>query len=70
MHPQKAVTVFLSGATAIVILIAGAMITMTSRQAMATPDIAKATGQPCTQCHTSPPTLNDYGKKYQDSHKK
>ena len=70
MRNRKATTALLSGATAAVVLIAGAMITMMSRQAMATPDIAKATGQPCTQCHTTPPALNDYGKKYQDSHKK
>lgn len=70
MRIRKATTARLTGAAVAVMLIAGAMITMTSRQAMATPDIAKATGQPCTQCHTSPPTLNDYGKKYQDSHKK
>jgi hypothetical protein len=53
--------------TATVILIAGAMITVTSRRAMANLDMAKSTGQPCTQCHTAPPALNDYGKKYKES---
>jgi len=62
----------LTGATglAAVILIAGAMVTVASRQTMANPDMAKKTGQPCTQCHTAPPALNDYGKTYKGSLKK
>ncbi len=40
------------------------------RPAQATPAVAKATGQPCAKCHTAPPALNDYGKKYKDSQKK
>jgi hypothetical protein len=55
---------------AAVILIAGAMVTVASRQTMANPDMAKKTGQPCTQCHTAPPALNDYGKTYKGSLKK
>jgi hypothetical protein len=51
-------------ATGTVLLTAGAMIVLASSQSMANPAIAKKTGQPCTKCHTSPPTLNDYGKKY------
>jgi len=57
-------------ATAALAVLAFAMLAVATPPASATPAIAKATGQPCTQCHTSPPTLNDYGKKYQDSHKK
>jgi hypothetical protein len=37
---------------------------------MANPEMAKKTGQPCTQCHTTPPALNDYGQKYKESLKK
>jgi hypothetical protein len=40
------------------------------RPAMANPDMAKSTGKPCGACHTTPPTLNDYGKKFRDSQKK
>jgi hypothetical protein len=62
----------LIGATRIatVILIASATIMVASRQTMANPEMAKKTGQPCTQCHTTPPALNDYGKTYKDSLKK
>jgi hypothetical protein len=62
----------LTGATRIatVILIAGAMILIASRQIMANQEMAKKTGQPCTQCHTAPPALNDYGKIYKGSLKK
>jgi hypothetical protein len=56
--------------TATVILIAGAMTTVASRQTMANSDMAKKTGRPCAKCHTAPPALNDYGKKYKDSLKK
>ena len=62
----------LTGATglAAAILVAGAMITVASRQTIANPDMAKKTGQPCIQCHTAPPALNDYGKTYKGSLKK
>jgi len=53
-----------------VILVAIAMVTGASRQAMASMAIAKKTGQPCAQCHTKVPALNDYGKKYKSSQKK
>jgi hypothetical protein len=52
------------------ILITFAMVTATSRPAMANAAIAKQTGQPCTKCHTAPPTLNSYGKKYKEGQKK
>jgi hypothetical protein len=50
-------------------LIAFAMITTTSQPAMANADIAKKTGQPCAKCHSAPPALNAYGKKYKEGKK-
>jgi hypothetical protein len=50
-------------------LIAAAMMMLASGQTMANPAIAKKTGQACAKCHTAPPTLNDYGKKYKESGK-
>jgi hypothetical protein len=49
------------------ILITGALIVVGSRTTRANTEIAQKTGQPCTQCHTTPPELNDYGKKYQQN---
>ena len=49
------------------LLIAGAMIMIASGPSNATPAFAKKTGQPCTKCHTAPPVLNDYGKKFKES---
>jgi len=51
-------------ASASALLLAGAMLVIASGQSMATPAIAQKTGKPCTTCHTTPPALNDYGKKY------
>jgi len=51
-------------------VLAFAMLAVTTPPVSATPAIAKSTGQPCTQCHTTPPTLNDYGKKYKEGTKK
>ena len=52
------------------LLIAFAITTTTSRPAMATPAIAKKTGNSCAKCHTAAPTLNNYGKKYKEGQKK
>jgi hypothetical protein len=52
------------------ILVLGITMTVTSNQVMANPDMAKKTGKPCTQCHTTPPALNDFGQKYKESLKK
>ena len=49
--------------------IAVAMTMLVSGQTMATPAIAQKTGQQCVKCHTAPPTLNDYGKKYKEGQK-
>ena len=46
------------------LLLAGAMIVIATGQSMATPALAQKTGKVCTGCHTAPPALNDYGKKY------
>jgi len=42
------------------LLITFAIVTTTSRPAMATPAIAKKTGNACAKCHTAAPTLNPY----------
>jgi hypothetical protein len=72
MQNSKKTGVILSrlAGTLAVILIVSAIVTVTSRQAMATPKMAQQTGQPCTKCHTAPPALNGYGQKYKDSLKK
>jgi hypothetical protein len=57
-------------ATAALSVLAFAMLAVAAPPASANPAIAKATGQPCTKCHTAPPALNDYGKKYKESQKK
>jgi hypothetical protein len=59
----------MAAATGAMILTAGAIIMLASGPSMANPAIAQKTGQPCAKCHTAPPALNDYGKKYQESQK-
>jgi hypothetical protein len=49
------------------ILIAGTMVMIASGPSNATPAIAKKTGDACTKCHSAPPALNDYGKKYKET---
>ena len=51
------------------LLIAFALTTTTSQPAMANAAIAKKTGQACTKCHSAPPALNAYGKKYKEGKK-
>ena len=73
MHYAKAITSAIARATAgtaTLILLTFAMITFATPHALANADIAKKTGQPCAKCHSAPPALNDYGKKYKDSLKK
>ncbi len=58
-------TVLAKAATAgTVLLTAGAIFMLASGPTWANPSIASKTGQPCAKCHTAPPALNDYGKKY------
>jgi hypothetical protein len=73
MPKQKAIGLTLAlAATGIMaaVLVTFAIVTTTSRPAMANAAIAKKTGQPCAKCHTAPPALNSYGKKYQAGQKK
>jgi hypothetical protein len=72
MRYPAAMSAILAGAAgaAAVIVVAGGMLVATSSQSMATPAFAQKTGKPCTACHTTPPTLNDAGKKYKESLKK
>ena len=55
-------------ASASALLLAGAMIVIATGQSTATPAIASKEKKPCAACHTTPPTLNDAGKKYKASH--
>ena len=57
----------LAAGAAAVVLIAGAITTMSARQAAATPKFTQDTGKPCTFCHTKPPELNDQGKKFKEN---
>jgi len=57
-------------ATAALSVLAFAMLAVAAPPASANPAIAKATRQPCTKCHTAPPALNDYCKKYKEGQKK
>ncbi len=47
-----------------VLAAAVAIMMFASGQTMASPAIAQKTGEACAKCHTAPPALNDYGKKY------
>lgn len=47
-----------------------AIMAASPQPAYATAAIAKSTGQSCAKCHSAPPALNAYGKKYQARHKK
>jgi hypothetical protein len=53
---------FLTAVTAL--LSAGAIVALASGQTMANPAMAQKTGKACNACHTTPPALNDAGKKY------
>ena len=55
--------------TATMLLIAVAMMMVVSGQTMANPAIAQKTGKACGACHTTPPVLNDAGKKYKETGK-
>ena len=72
MQEGKIKIAILAGAAgmAAAINIAGRRNLVTPRPAAATPAFAQKTGQPCTKCHTAPPVLNDYGKKYKEGMKR
>jgi mono/diheme cytochrome c family protein len=67
-------TTILCGAAAVVaaIVIVGAAVTFSPRQAQATPAYAAQTGQACGACHTNSAgggALTSRGKAFQKSHK-
>ncbi len=66
----KSAIVRATAATAALTVLSFALVTFATPPALANPAIAKATGQPCTKCHTAPPALNAYGQKYKGSMKK
>jgi hypothetical protein len=68
MRNLKATRAISAGA-AMALLTATAMMVLASGQAVASPAIAQKTGQACAKCHSAPPALNDYGKKYKESGK-
>jgi hypothetical protein len=72
MQNQRTMRAVMAGAigTATAILLAVAMNVVVSGQTMANQAIAQKTSQPCAKCHSAPPALNDYGKKYKESMKK
>lgn len=43
--------------------VAAFMVAITG-QTMATPAMGQKEGAACNKCHTTPPALNDFGKKY------
>jgi hypothetical protein len=58
-----------TGLAAAALALAGAL-TLAPRPAQATPDFAKQTGLPCTQCHVSPSApknLTAFGKTFEDN---
>ena len=68
-NPKMAQSVLTkTAATVSAILLAGAVIVITTGQSMATPAIAAKEKKPCAACHTTPPTLNAAGQKYKASH--
>jgi len=61
-------TILTAAATTATAILFGVAITIAvSGQTQATPAFAQKTGQPCSKCHTAPPALNAYGKKYKSS---
>jgi len=66
----KSVLVRAAVATVTLSVLAFGMLAVATPPASANPAIAKATGEPCTKCHTAPPALNDYGKTYKEGMKK
>jgi len=69
MQNTRAMTAIFIASAAIAAAAVLAGIVATPQPAMANPAMAKKTGQPCTKCHTTPPALNAYGKKYKGTKK-
>ena len=70
MQNKRAMIAIVIGTLGIVAAVVVAGIAMAPQPATANPAMAKKTGQPCAKCHTAPPALNAYGKKYKGSAKK
>jgi hypothetical protein len=67
-HGLSVSTVLTAAATTATAILFGVAITIAvTGQTKATPAFAQKTGQPCSKCHTAPPALNAYGKKYKSS---
>ncbi len=66
MQCFRTTTAMLLGAAAVMAL---AIAVGTPTRVQATPAIAKQTGEACAKCHTAPPALNEYGKKYKAGQK-
>jgi hypothetical protein len=56
-----------AAATAAIILVASIATIAVPNRAEAKPEFSQRTGQPCAKCHTAPPALNAYGKKFKDN---
>jgi hypothetical protein len=70
MQNKSAMSAIFVGALGIAAAVAVAAMAAAPQPAMANPAMAKKTGQPCGKCHTAPPALNAYGKKYKEGAKK
>lgn len=66
MHAKRVTTAILAG-TAMAILIGGAMVAVSPREAAATPQYAQQTKKACGGCHVNPAgggKLNEAGEKF------
>jgi hypothetical protein len=63
------IVLVLSASAVAAMLFAAAALTVSPREAAASPALSQQTGQPCTKCHTAPPALNAYGKSYKAKRK-
>ena len=61
-------TIVIASAAVAAALLAVLLVVASPQPAKATPQLAE--GRPCTKCHTAPPALNDYGKKFKEEMKK
>ena len=52
------------GSTFFVLLLVGAGVVLSPKQASAVPSFARQTGQPCATCHTAFPELTPYGREF------
>jgi len=64
MQDTKILTAIFVGVAGLAAALVAGVIIVAPQPVMATPAIAQKTGHPCTTCHTTPPKLNAYGRKY------